>query len=140
MRHYIIEKARNIAEKVSLPDFKASNRWIDIYVDGRKAIIQPLDLTYYRKLLFQFILARIEECTSTSAVNKSLTILKAIRWIAEAWSDVPADTIQKCFRNAGHRSPKVVLRVTNPFADFDDKSVVTDQGGWQTQQCHKATY
>ena len=53
--------------------------------------LQPLDLgiiqnfkLYYRILLMQFILAKIEECTSASDVVKSLTILHAIRWIAQA--------------------------------------------------------
>jgi hypothetical protein len=79
-------------------------------------------------------LARIEDCTSASEVTKSITILNTIRWVAEAWGAVPADTIQKCFRNAGvlTRSLEVVRSVTpeesDPFADLDDESEVTEQG------------
>ena len=56
------------------------------------SILQPLDLgiirnfkVHYRKLLFRFVLAKIDQCTSGSDVTKSLTILHAIRWVAEAW-------------------------------------------------------
>lgn len=70
--------------------------------------LQPLDLgiiqnfkLYYRKLLMRFILAKIEECTTASDVVKSLTVLHAIRWIAQAWSQVSSHTIKKCFRKAG---------------------------------------
>ena len=62
--------------------------------------LQPLDLgiiqqfkTYYRKLLFRFVLAKIEDCTSASEVTKSVTILNAIRWVAKAWNDVSVDTV-----------------------------------------------
>ena len=69
------------------------------------SVLQRLDLgiiqnfkVHYRKLLFRFVLAKIEECTTASEVTKSLTILHAIRWVAEAWKKVASDTIQKCFR------------------------------------------
>ena len=32
---------------------------------------------------------------------KELDILKAIRWISEAWSMMSEDTIQKCFQKCG---------------------------------------
>ena len=56
---------------------------------------QPLDLgiiknfkIHYRKLLFQYLVAKIEECTMTSEVTKKINILQVIRWIAEAWEKV----------------------------------------------------
>lgn len=54
-----------------------------------------LQKLYYRKLL---IVAKIEESTTASEVVKSLTDLHAIRWLAQAWSQVSSDAIKKCFR------------------------------------------
>ena len=70
-------------------------------------------------------MAKIEECTSASEVTKSLTILNAIRWVAEAWKAVLPETVQKCFRKAGilTRNFEVVQPVvaddSDPFADLD---------------------
>jgi hypothetical protein len=102
--------------------------------------LQPLDLgiiqnfkLYYRKMLMRFILAKIEECTSASDVVKSLTVLHAIRWIAQAWSQVSPEVIKKCFRKAGilNQSLDVVSRevpTEDPFLDLDDQGqVVTDE-------------
>ena len=96
------------------------------------SVLQPLDLgiiqnfkTYYRKYLFRYVVAKIEECTSASEVTKSLTILNAIRWVAEAWKAVLPETVQKCFRKAGilTRNFEVVQPVvaddSDPFADLD---------------------
>ena len=69
------------------------------------SVLQLLDLgiikkfkLWYRKLLFQYVLA---ERTTASEVTKSLTILHATRWVTEAWKQVPSYTIKKCFQNAG---------------------------------------
>ena len=65
------------------------------------SILQPLDLgiiqnfkLWYRKLIFRHVLAKIEVCTTVSEVTKSLTILHAIKWVAEAWKQVSFDTIK----------------------------------------------
>ena len=78
-------------------------------------------------MLFRYVLARIEGCTTASEVAKSLTILHAIRWVAEAWKQVPSDTIKKCFRKAGilNESFEVVqsLRISedrDPLLDIDE--------------------
>jgi hypothetical protein len=72
------------------------------------SILQPLELgiikkfkLWYRKFLFRFILARIDDCTTASEVTKTLTLLHAIRWVAEAWKQVSSDMIKKCFRKSG---------------------------------------
>ena len=81
----------------------------------------------------RFVLARIEECTSASDVVKSLTILHAIRWTAQAWSQVSSEIMKKCFRKAGilNQSFQVVSRevlTEDPFLDLDDQNrVVTDE-------------
>ena len=99
--------------------------------------LQPLDLgiiqnfkLHYRKLLMRFVLAKVEECTSASDVTKSLTVLHAIRWIAQAWSQVGSEVIKKCFRKAGMltSSFEVVTREAtseDPFLDLDEQDQVT---------------
>ena len=71
-----------------------------------------------------FVLAKIEECSSASEVVKSLTVLHATRWIAQAWSEVRPETIKKCFRKAGvlSESFQVISRneEEDPFRDLDE--------------------
>ena len=71
-------------------------------------MLLPLDLgiikkfkVYYRKLLLTFALAKIEECPNATEIVKSVTVLHALRWVAEGWKCVKSDTIQKCFVKAG---------------------------------------
>ena len=73
----------------------------------------------------RFIVAKIEESTTASEVVKSLTVPHAIRWIAQAWSQVSFDVIKKCFRKAGilNQSFQVVYReapTEDPFLDLDN--------------------
>ena len=78
----------------------------------------------------RFVLARIEECTSASDVVMSLTILHAIRWIAQAWSQVRSEVMF-----AKSRYPESKLSIVSrevltedPFLDLDDQDqVVTDE-------------
>ena len=94
--------------------------------------LQPLDLgiiknfkVHYRKLLFRYVVAKIDECTMASGVTKKIHILQAIRWIAEAWEKVTADTIKKCFRSSGILDSEFELRSLDilngedPFEDCD---------------------
>ena len=76
------------------------------YSNIRVLFLQNFKL-YYRKLLMRFVLARIEEYTSPSDVVKSLTILHAIRWIAQAWSQVSSEVMKNCFRKAGYPESKL---------------------------------
>ena len=89
--------------------------------------LQPLDLgiimnfkAHYRKLLMQFVLARIEECSSATEVTKSISILQAIRWVAQAWSHVSLEVIQKCFRKAGILDKDFKARKPAAHSDDDD--------------------
>lgn len=70
--------------------------------------LQPLDLgiiqnfkVHYRKLFLRFVISKIDECTAVSKVIKSVNVLQAIRWVAQAWKAVREETISKCFRKAG---------------------------------------
>ena len=57
--------------------------------------------------------------------SKKIHILQAIRWIAEAWEKVTADTIKKCFRSSGILDSEFKLRSLDilngedPFEDCD---------------------
>ena len=52
----------------------------------------------YRRLLLKFV---ISSETTAAEIAKEINILKAIRWIQEAWVSVSKDTIRKCFQNCG---------------------------------------
>lgn len=97
------------------------------------SVIQPLDLgiiknfkVYYRKLLLQHIVAKIDDNSSLTAAEivKSVTLLHAIRWVYQAWEMVQSTTIKKCFRKAGilNTDFSVVARFeANPFSDDMDE-------------------
>ena len=70
--------------------------------------LQPLDAgiiqnfkVKYRKLLLKFVISRINDKKTATEMVKEVDILKAIRWISEAWSMVNEDTIQECFQKCG---------------------------------------
>ena len=110
---------------------KFSNIKVVFLPANTTSMLQPLDLgiikkfkIHYRKLLLTFVLAKIEECTNPTEIVKSVTVLHALRWVAEGWKHVKSDTIQKCFIKAGiFRSAEVVSSPVSdgedPFADLD---------------------
>lgn len=72
------------------------------------SMLQPLDLgifknfkVHYRTRLLRFVISKIETCATASEVTKSISILHAIRWVAQAWETVKPETVMKCFRKAG---------------------------------------
>ena len=81
--------------------------------------LQPLDLgiiqnfkVHYRHFLLSYVLGKIDECDTASEVVNSVNILMAIRWVAQTWSLVKPETINRCFRKAGilDRGMEVVSR------------------------------
>ena len=74
-----------------------------------KSQIQPLDLgiiqnfkIHYRKLLLRFVISKIDYTNDTvSQIVKSISVLIAIRWVAEAWDSIQEETIKKCFTKSG---------------------------------------
>lgn len=109
--------------------------------------LQPLDLgiiqnfkMHYRTLLLRFVLSKIDECETASEITKSITVLHAIRWIAQAWEAVRPETIKKCFRKGGvlDQSLAVVSRASSdPFEDIDtDTSTNTQEIADLIHQLH----
>ena len=74
--------------------------------------IQPLDLgiiqnfkIHYRKLFLRFVLSKIDESNdSASQIVKSVNVLMANGWVAEAWDSVKEETIKNVrqVRNHSH--------------------------------------
>ena len=76
----------------------------------------------------RYVLTKIEECFSASDVVKSITLLQAIRGVAEAWKSVNSSVIKKCFRKAGILDKdfnviKEFVFVSYPFDDIDSADV-----------------
>ena len=92
--------------------------------------LQTLDLgiicnfkLHYRRLLLQFVLAKIDTSSSATEVTKSINVLSAIRWVALSWREVKSTTIQKCFRNAGILNTDldvIALDEEDPFQNIDE--------------------
>ena len=96
--------------------------------------LRPLDLGIiqsfklkYTKLMMTHVISQIEDCETAGDVCKSINILQAIRWIAQAWEAVEPSTIVKCFTNAGvlDKERNVVKALAPPsdedlFSDLED--------------------
>ena len=74
--------------------------------------------------------AQIEGCSTANDIITSVTVLHAIRWVAQGWEKVSSTTIQKCFRKAGilDHDFSVMKRASHddPFEDFDEESDTGD--------------
>ena len=105
------------------------------------SVLQPLDLgiiknfkVYYRQLLLRYVTyvcAQIEECSTANEIINSVTVLHAIRWVAQGWEKVSSTTIQKCFRKAGilDHDFSVTKRLAldhDPFEDLDEEFDTSD--------------
>ena len=96
------------------------------------SMLQPLDLgiiknfkVHYRTRLLRFVISKIETCATASEVTKSINILHAIRWVAQAWETVKPETIKKCFRKGGvldnsFAVPSRPCEESDPFEDVDE--------------------
>ncbi|KAI6655833.1 Tigger transposable element-derived protein 4-like [Oopsacas minuta] len=98
--------------------------------------LQPLDIgviqnfkVHYRRFFLRYALAKIDECDTVSDVSKSVNVLRAIQWVANAWDMVKPETISKCFRNAGILSDSmdVINRGLNKIDDSNDPFLESDQ-------------
>ena len=92
--------------------------------------IQLLDLgmihnfkIHCRKLLLRFVLSKIDDINDTaSQIVKSISVLMAIRWVAEAWDLLQEETIRKCFTKSGITGSgfSVVHQLYEDEDPFDD--------------------
>ena len=73
------------------------------------------------------VISRIDDCETAADVCKSVNLLQAIRWIAQAWEAVEPFTIIKCFASAEvlDKERNVVKAQAppngeDPFSDLED--------------------
>ena len=69
---------------------------------------QPLDAgiikvwkIYYKRKLMRHIVSQVDGERSASDIVKSVNLLMAVRWMANAGEEVKSDVISKCFRHVG---------------------------------------
>ena len=100
--------------------------------------LQPLDLgiirTFklkYMKLMLTRVVSKRDDCNSAIEVCKSVDLLQAMRWTAQAWENVSESTINKCFVKAGFLSADGSLvsfpaehREFDPFEDLESGELV----------------
>ena len=111
---------------------KYSNIKIIFLPPNTTSKLQPLHLgiiqnfeVHYRKLLLSYVLSKIDETTLTaSQIAKTVNVLKALRWVSEAWDCVKTETVVKCFKRAGVISTdsSVIGRTgedEDPFAELN---------------------
>jgi len=84
--------------------------------------LQPLDLgiihslkAYCGKCLVQTSICLME---SGKEIKKKINVLKAMHYIMAAWQQVSQQTIQNCFRKAGHRYQSDGNEMANNDDDF----------------------
>lgn len=99
--------------------------------------LQPLDLgiianfkTHYRRLLLQYVIAKIDNASNATEVTSSINVLVAIRWVALAWKEVKESTIIKCFKTAGILNDTFdiqdrICTSEDPFEDIDETISLT---------------
>ena len=73
----------------------------------------------------------MNQCSTAAGVVSSVTILQAIRWIAEAWKSVSPTVIKKCLWKAGILDKEFdVIKATSVcldrFSDLDDVELERD--------------
>ena len=71
----------------------------------------------------RFVLSKIDDTNDTaSQIVKSISVLMAIRWVAEAWDSVQEETIRECLTKSGITGTgfSVVHRLYEDEDPFDD--------------------
>ncbi|KAE9528589.1 hypothetical protein AGLY_012164 [Aphis glycines] len=93
------------------PKIELSNTKILMLPPNTTSITQPMDQgviytfkSYYRKLLLQSLLCKMDNCSSAHQLAKSISVLDAVNWIALACDNVKAECVQNCFHKAGFLS------------------------------------
>ncbi|XP_052792208.1 tigger transposable element-derived protein 6-like [Mya arenaria] len=71
--------------------------------------LQPLDQgiiknmnQFYKKKLLRSVVSKIgDDTVNVNSVSKCITVLDAIQWVSTAVKEGKAETVNKCFLNAG---------------------------------------
>ena len=118
------------------PDMKGKYDHIQIvfFPPNCTSRLQPLDLgiiqTFklkYMELMLTHVVSKIDDCNSATEVSKSVDLLQAIRWIAQAWEDVSESTIKKCFIKAGFLSEdETPVSFSDEHQEFDPFQELAD--------------
>ena len=102
------------------PDMKGKYDHIQIvfFPPNCTSRLQPLGIIQtfklkYMKLMLTHVVSKIDDCNSATEVFKSVDLLQAIRWIAQAWEDVSETTIKKCWFSIGRRNSSLISFLTN---------------------------
>ena len=110
------------------------NRYINVKIvflpPNTISKLQPLDLgiiknfqVQYRQFLLRYVLAKTDECETASDVLKSIHILMAVRWVAQAWEMVQIETVCKGFIKAGILDQELGV-VTREVEEGEDPSMI----------------
>ena len=65
-----------------------------------QGIIRHVKVIYRKKLLLH-VLAHMDDIATALDISRSVNVLSALTWIAQAWDETPSDIISKCFAHAG---------------------------------------
>lgn len=89
--------------------------------------LQPLDAgiiknfkVRYRKLLLKFVVSHVNSRSTAAEIVNTVDVLQAIRWVKQAWEEVPKEMIRKCFHKCGFSPSICESEVTEDTALFEE--------------------
>ena len=98
------------------------------------------------KLTLTHVVSKIDDCNSATEVSKSVDLLQATRWIAQAWENVSESTIKKCSIKAGFLSEDESLisfleehQEFDPFQELEDSELVQVNSFLRDASCASRT-
>jgi hypothetical protein len=90
------------------PDIQLRDVKLQFFPINTTSRLQPLDQgiiknmkVHYKKRLLRHVLAHMDVVSLAQEVIKSVTVLHAANWIAQAWKEVTPQTIMNCFGKGG---------------------------------------
>ena len=126
----LLDNAPSHATNINLTNVK-----MQLLPPNTTSILQPLDQCIlqtvkakYRKSLLTQVLAQLSDGHSVHELAKSVTVLDACRWIANAVKQVSPITVEKCFAKASiTKSTTPVVATDTDFDADDDQPVYSDR-------------
>ncbi|XP_068758747.1 tigger transposable element-derived protein 6-like [Montipora capricornis] len=106
----LIKDKRTIRAQLSpnVPAGMFSNIKVVFLPPNTTSRLQPLDAgviknfkVRYRNFLLKFVVSRVNRGLTAPDIAKEVDVLQAIRWIKQAWDEVPEEIVQKCFDKCG---------------------------------------